>query len=264
MRIAHLSDLHFGRIADAAIVDALQRDVNAAGPDVVCISGDLTMRARRREFKQAQGLLAGLEAPVLVVPGNHDVYGWKYAPIRLTNPLRRYRRMVTPDLEPTFESEGLAVLGLNTAYGHSFKGGRITPRHLVQIRRFFGQEPGGRQFRVLVIHHHLKRLRQIGRHDVARRARRALRLLSKCEVDVVLCGHLHVSHVEPLMVDGRRLVIASAGTVTSSRWRGPVGETNFFNLIDVFEDRFTIEERAYTAESGAFVPGRVFQFQRST
>ena len=40
-------------------------------------------------------------------------------------------------------------------------------------------------------------------------------------VERILCGHLHVSHVEAVETEGApRLVVASAGTATSTRGRG--------------------------------------------
>ena len=73
MRIlAHISDLHFGRL-DPAVLPALTRAIHEAKPDVVVVSGDLTQRARRREFSAARRYLDGLPSPQIVVPGNHDV-----------------------------------------------------------------------------------------------------------------------------------------------------------------------------------------------
>ena len=48
-RLFHVSDVHFGREDKSAVAwfDAL---VAAERPDAVVMTGDLTMRARRREF----------------------------------------------------------------------------------------------------------------------------------------------------------------------------------------------------------------------
>ena len=54
--IAHLSDLHFGRV-DPATLPALQAALIAARPDVLVVSGDLTQRARRHEFEAARRFL---------------------------------------------------------------------------------------------------------------------------------------------------------------------------------------------------------------
>lgn len=42
-------------------------------PDLILISGDLTQRARTHEFRLAKEFIRKLPAPVLVVPGNHDI-----------------------------------------------------------------------------------------------------------------------------------------------------------------------------------------------
>ncbi|MEF8816677.1 MAG: metallophosphoesterase, partial [Salinibacter sp.] len=73
MTIAHISDLHFGRIAHPGIVEALVDEINEGLPDLVAVSGDLTQRARAPEYEAACDLLDALKAPTLVVAGNHDV-----------------------------------------------------------------------------------------------------------------------------------------------------------------------------------------------
>jgi Icc protein len=76
--LAQLSDPHLG--ADwgegdpvarfAAVIDA----VRAMRPtsDAVLVSGDLAEHATDEEYKQARELLGRLEAPLYVLPGNHD------------------------------------------------------------------------------------------------------------------------------------------------------------------------------------------------
>jgi 3',5'-cyclic AMP phosphodiesterase CpdA len=45
-KLAHISDLHFGRI-DEEVVEALLVDLRGLGPDLIVVSGDLTQRAHR-------------------------------------------------------------------------------------------------------------------------------------------------------------------------------------------------------------------------
>ena len=52
IRLAHLSDLHFGR-TDANLLLPLEDELSRARPDLVVISGDLTLSAREREFREA-------------------------------------------------------------------------------------------------------------------------------------------------------------------------------------------------------------------
>ncbi|HET7159031.1 MAG TPA: metallophosphoesterase, partial [Burkholderiales bacterium] len=60
--IAHLSDLHFGRV-DHALLAPLREAVTRLHPDVVVISGDLTQRAKPHEFREARDYLDTLPSP---------------------------------------------------------------------------------------------------------------------------------------------------------------------------------------------------------
>lgn len=263
--LAHLSDIHFGKIAHPGIVDALVTEVNEHAVDLVAISGDLTQRARPREFLAASEMVSRFHAPTLTVPGNHDVYAWWNPVHRIRHPLGRYLRFMGDDLAPTFQQEGIAALGINSAHGRTVKGGRIGSAARASVLAFFGGRPHT-DFKVLIVHHHLARIQALGPHDVARKAALTLQLASDVGVDLVLCGHLHVSHIHPLeMVPGKhRLVIASAGTATSSRGRLSNRRTNFYNLILVAEDHFHIEERRYVPEYAHFVVESRSEFRRST
>lgn len=265
MTIAHISDLHFGRIAHPGIVDALLAEVNDGEIDLVVLSGDLTQRARPREFEAAQALIQAFETSTLVVPGNHDVYPWWRPYRRLRTPLRRYRQYITDDLAPRFETETGAVLGLTSAYGATVKGGRVGPEDRAEIRSYFIEFDPSR-FKVLVLHHHLTKIGSLGPHDVARQARKTLDAATDMGVSLILCGHLHISHIEPIeIIPGeRRLVIASAGTATSNRWRGPTGQTNFYNVITVEDDAFTIEERRFVPGEERFERDSLTTFDRRT
>ncbi len=264
MTIAHLSDLHFGRIAHDEIIGILVEEVNGAHVDLVTVSGDLTQRARYREFEAAAAMLDRFEAPLVVVPGNHDVYAWWHPVARVLHPLRRYQRFITDDFTPAFEHNGVAVLGINSAHGRTVKGGKVSEDDLARMRDFF-QDRAARIFKVLVIHHHLTKIQGLGPHDVARRARRALEIASDAGVDLILCGHLHISHIEPLEIvpESHRLVIASAGTATSTRGRRSNRRTNFYNLIDITADHFTIEERRYHPDRHQFITDSTTRFERT-
>jgi 3',5'-cyclic AMP phosphodiesterase CpdA len=270
LRLAHLSDVHFGRIIHTEIVDTLVDDVNAAGMDLVVVSGDLTQRARKHQFIAARAMIDAFAAPTLVVPGNHDVRAWWHNPwARVFHSTSRFSRFIHEDLTPTFARPGLAVFGLNSAHGLTIKGGKVRHRHLEAMKRFFGAQPED-AFRVLVLHHHLRRLEALGAHDVARNAHRALEVAGQCGVDLILCGHLHTSYVEHVEIvppseadpDGHRIVIATAGTATSSRGRGPDREVNFYNWVRVEPERFVVEERRYEPAAGRFAKAREAAFER--
>jgi 3',5'-cyclic AMP phosphodiesterase CpdA len=263
MTIAHLSDIHFGQIAHPSIVDVLVEEVNAGDIGLVVITGDLTQRARVREFEAAARMIERIEPPTVVVPGNHDVYPWWYPMRRLLYPLRRYRNFIEDDVNPTFETERIALYGLNSAHGYTIKGGRIDLDDLSDMRAFF-RNRNGEALRIIATHHHLTKIRALGRHDIAHRAQQALDAASSAGVDLILCGHLHVSHIEPLdIIPGRqRLIIASAGTATSNRGRKSNRELNFYNRIDVAPEAFRIAERLYLPDEDRFVTESETEFSR--
>ena len=68
----HISDLHFG-LEDRRALGWVADAITAERPAAVAVTGDLTMRARRREFAAANAWIARLTAPVTVEPGNHDL-----------------------------------------------------------------------------------------------------------------------------------------------------------------------------------------------
>ncbi|MEO0560122.1 MAG: hypothetical protein AAF170_18290 [Bacteroidota bacterium] len=127
------------------------------------------------------------------------------------------------------------------------------------MEAFFAKQPES-AFRVLVLHHHLTRLEALGNHDVSRGAHRALDAARRARIDLVLCGHLHRSHVQPIELVPRsaddpgshRMVIASAGTATSNRGRGDNANVNFYNWIAIGESSFQVEERLFVPEREVF------------
>ena len=264
MKLAHVSDTHFGKITSPGVVDALVDEINQADVGLVTVSGDLTQRARKAEFEAAAAMLEAFVPPVLVVPGNHDVYPWWFPLKRILNPLARYERFISADHTPTFENEDVAVLGVNSAHGRTIKGGHIDAVARSSIASYFENRPP-EIFKVIVVHHHLTKIQALGPHDVARRAQKALEICSHVGVDLILCGHLHISHIEPIEIvpEEHRLVIASAGTATSTRGRRSNRKSNFYNIVEVKATKFIVEERRYQPRSGTFKTDARTAFDRS-
>ena len=261
-RIAHLTDIHFGRITRPEIVNVVIEEVNASAVDLVVVSGDLTQRARPRQYEAAVAMLEAFTAPVMVVPGNHDVYPWWRPWLRLFRPLRRYKHYAGA-LMPTYERNSMAVLGINSAYGWTVKGGWIGAEGRARIASFFADRGTG-VFNILVVHHNLVPVEGVGRRGVTRRGRPAFEAAAQAGVDLILSGHFHISHIEPVEVASsrRRLVLVHAGTTTSDRGRGPHHGANYYNVVAVTPERFSIEERRYDPEAQQFKPAGLTHFDR--
>ena len=118
VRIAHLTDLHFGRVTPLAVQRAAIDLTNAQGADLVVITGDFVCHSQMF-LDQLVSELKRIEAPVIGVLGNHDY--WSGAD-EVANALRRANIEVLRNAwtERTFRGERLQVVGLDDAYtGHA-------------------------------------------------------------------------------------------------------------------------------------------------
>jgi 3',5'-cyclic AMP phosphodiesterase CpdA len=240
-RIAHLTDLHFGA-EDLAVVAALIEDVSRAAPDLVAVSGDLTQRARHAEFHAAVQFLRALGAPVLAVPGNHDVTPFDLFE-RLTDPWSRWRRHVAAETEPVWTDGEVAVLGLNTArrgglYLNWARGG-IDRRRLGRLEARLAALPAG-LFRIVVAHHPFAAPALKPAARLVGGAMPALQAFARHDVRLVLSGHLHLPDIAP--VPGARLTLVQGATATSYRLRGA---PNAWNLIEVADGSARVATRVW-------------------
>ena len=250
MRLAHITDLHFGA-EDPAVVAGLAADVPAQRVDQVLVSGDLTMRARRREFRAARALLDGLGVPWVSVPGNHDLPLDRVL-TRAFRPLHGYLRWICTEAEPLRLQGGVLVLGLSTARPYYWKGGRVGAGQVARIGSAFAASV---PLKILMVHHPVFVPAQGSDERPVRGADRALRAAAAAGVDVVLCGHDHVqAHVDLSLSRpdlGRHMLGIMGGTATSHRVRAGEGQSyNVLSLTDA--GRLRLEVRQY--RDGRFAP----------
>lgn len=260
--LVHLSDLHFGRV-DRRTLEPLLAAVAAAEPDLVVISGDFTQRARVAEFKDAARFLAKLPRPQLLVPGNHDVPLYNLLRRWLT-PLHRYRRYISDDLAPFFVDEEIAVLGINTARALTFKNGRINQAQISLINERLAT-CGPRITRIIVTHHPFDTPDPApgaaSAHSVVGRAPLAIAGFRQSRIDMILSGHLHLSHIgrtaERYPTQGRAALLIKAGTATSTRQRG---EVNAFNIVRIAKPEADVVCMVWDPEGMTFSQANVERF----
>ncbi len=78
--LVHLSDLHFLEdpaasqhgVRTADIFERAIPMVNAVGPDLIVVGGDVTSDEKPASYRRARAAFARLRAPVHVITGNHD------------------------------------------------------------------------------------------------------------------------------------------------------------------------------------------------
>ncbi|HEY6323673.1 MAG TPA: metallophosphoesterase family protein [Thermoanaerobaculia bacterium] len=238
--LIHCSDVHFGPPHLPHVAEGLLQLIEGQRPDLVVISGDLTQRAKPRQFREARSFVDRIhrlhrsQVPTLVVPGNHDVPMYRIWE-RVFNPFGAYRSHFSRELEPVYRDREMLVIGINTAFNWTIKGGRITSRRLREIGELLAAAPPG-QFRVVVPHHDLIPPPGVSRRRVLANARRAMELFSAAGVDLVLSGHQHQTYIgtsEELYPQGRSpVIVVHSGTTTSSRGRGGERHLNTCNRIE--------------------------------
>lgn len=259
--IVHLSDIHFGRL-DPALVDPIQHAIRAVAPDLLAVSGDLTQRARKREFLAARAFLDALPFPQLVVPGNHDV------PLhnvfaRFVTPLSRYRRFITGDLSPAYRDEDMVVVGVNTARSLTVGEGRIDTHQVDGIVRQLAGEHAG-LIRIVVTHHPFDLPEGVKEARLLGRAAEAMTRLAAAGADLFLAGHLHLSHIghtaERYRIAGHSALVVQAGTV-STRSRG---EQPSFNVLRIERPNIFVERMVWDPARRVFAEAAASEFHHTS
>jgi len=259
MKIALAADLHFGSVPEG-LAEELRTLIDAEKPDVVVIAGDLTLRARRREFEQAKVWLSSFEAPTLVLPGNHDL---PYVNLlqRFRNPFHRYRHAANgADLMPVIERQDGIVLGFNTTRSWQphlrWQEGTARLRDIEAARVALSSAPADR-FKAVAAHHPLMKVPGLPRAEPVRRANLALSAFAECGVDLLMSGHIHRSYAIETEVEGRPMVAVGAPTALSSRTRG---EANGFWMIEAGEG--TVDCTLWLRDEVSFQPAPAVSFPR--
>lgn len=237
IRLAHLSDIHFGG-ENAHAVAAATTYVNAGAFDLVVVSGDLTRYAEVLEFEAAANWLSTITAPKLVTPGNHDAPYLAWAE-RVFAPFRRYEKAIGPAPSQTYEGGGFAVRGLNTARGAqpriNWSKGQISRTQVSRAVDWF-QASHQSCVRIVVCHHPLTEM--IGGPMTARvwGGEAAARDFTEAGVDLVLSGHIHAPFVWPYAFGDGKTYAVGAGTL-SIRERGVPPS---FNVVEIEEAAITV------------------------
>ncbi len=271
--IFHVSDLHFGRPAVPAQIEAIEQLIQNDRFDVVAISGDLSQRSRSGEFQRAHVFIRDAEkvSRVIVVPGNHDVKWWR-APLGVgdkTQMYGNYMKFISPNLEPVLHVPGATIVGLNTSQG-------VTPRTLTWNVRdisiighlrpeqfdkaeaaFEKRDPA--DARVIVMHHNPVKGELSQRHGL-KRTKKILGRFAAMGVDLILCGHDHQESVHYIEHTKKGTVISTAGTV-SNRSRG--GRPSSVNEIKIGLETIDVTTRIWSDDKKTFLHGPHRCFERS-
>jgi len=269
VQLLHVSDLHFGGLANIEQIEALEAMIPDLRPDAVVITGDVSQRARHGEFQRARALvqLAARTAPVHMIPGNHDVRWWTrpLIPFGKGPAYAKYTRYFGEDLTPTLTIPGAVIAGALTSHGVAWGSLTLSPRDLAvkghlpkreveRVRGVFAAAPP-EQARVLALHHNVLR-GEISRRMGLARWRGAQRRIAASGAEVVLCGHDHQEDAELL---GGRVVVSTAGALCR-RTRGDRPPS--FNFVTIDPTAVHITFFRWDSEGGKFRAGDTAAFAR--
>jgi 3',5'-cyclic AMP phosphodiesterase CpdA len=263
MRIAHVSDTHFGT-ERAEMLAGLLAALEELRPGVVVLSGDVTQRARRSEFDAARRFVEALPSGAhrIVIPGNHDI------PLfdlwhRFIAPYAGYERALGPR-ESLWQAGGIALLAVDATHPRRHSLGELPPGRLRDGLRAARAACGAKGLLLVVAHQPLwtawgedKRQTLIGRHETAR-------LLSEAHADIVFSGHVHVPFIGTSATSDPhldwRFVLCGAGTAISHRTR--LGVPNSFNVVELDASRPAIRVLRHDWGGAKFAAGEILTFRR--
>jgi 3',5'-cyclic AMP phosphodiesterase CpdA len=242
IRLFHVSDVHFGR-EDASAVAWFDALVHAERPDAVVMTGDLTMRARRREFDAGLAWLQRLPVPVTVEVGNHDLPYWNL----FDRFFRPYRRMgkVEKLVERPIDLAGVAIVPLVTTaraqWRLNWSKGYVSRGALRRTLDLIAAVPENRL--IFIAAHHP--LIEAATHASAktRHGAEALDALAAAGANAVLTGHVHDPFDIAHDVDGHPIRMIGAGTLSERTRTTPPS----FNEIRVADGRFEVVCRTMSA-----------------
>jgi 3',5'-cyclic AMP phosphodiesterase CpdA len=259
IRIAQLSDIHFGG-EDAVATEAAVSYVHEHRPDLVIVTGDVTLNGLPVEFASAAAWIERLPEPRIVTPGNHDTPYWNLL-LRAVSPFGRYRRYIGEPFGGEFDGDGFMVRLINTARGAqprpNWSKGAVALKRAHAVADAFGAGPSD-ALKVVGCHHPLIEATGAPVTGGVRRGDVAAAILSEGGADLILTGHVHNPFAVPLPVGDNRTYAVGAGTL-SLRTRGTPPS---FNCITA--DRETITVTALGWTGGRFEPYRTWSLNRRT
>ncbi len=216
LRIAQISDIHCGELSfQEDVMRSIVERINRMEPDVVVVVGDLTAGGYEWEFEQAAEWLGQIEAPRVVIPGNHDSRNVGYIHFRrlFGERFSRFRKAFDSERAERIRATGFTVVAVDSS-DPDLNEGHIGRERYPWIREQF-DEPD--DVKVFAIHHHLVSIPGTGRErNIITDAGDLLAVLTSLDIDVILSGHKHV----PFFWGLNGILVANSGTAATMRVRG--------------------------------------------
>ncbi|MFC1833372.1 metallophosphoesterase family protein [Thermodesulfobacteriota bacterium] len=244
MRIAHLSDLHFGKEASRVKEQSLREDLHCLQPDLLVISGDVTDRGSVSQFRRARRFFDSLGIPFLSVPGNREIsFGavWEWMLPRFA--MTRYRSYFGQDDKILYVSEEhkVVLFGLNSVHPLPSWPGRLER----ETRYWLKEKAAGFHgyFKGLFLHHPVVpviRSSSFWAHSLSD-AGEVLNICTQSGISLILQGHKHRSAVVELYYPDRdaKVVVSSGGAPLMPHW------DSIYHIVDIFGPSLAVQPREF-------------------
>lgn len=260
MRIAHVSDLHFGRLVSDAKLGALREDILEQAPELVVVSGDITDRGRVSQFRDARDFLRALESPYISVPGNREVsFGafWEWMIPRLA--MKRYSSFfgAKDRVVHVSDEHRVVIFGLNSVHGFPSWPGKLSRETRYWLKEVASGFDG--YAKALVLHHPVLpviRSSSFWAHSFSD-AGEALNICAQCGISLIMQGHKHRSAVMEVRFPemDTQVVVSAGGAPLLPYWDCA------YHMIRLKPDGIVVQPREY--KGGRFVPRDSCEFENN-
>jgi len=219
--IIHLSDIHCSKseFVENKVMAGID-EINDLSPNLVVVSGDLTVWGLRSEFVMAKEVLSKIKhTPLIILMGNHDAKNVGYL---------IFEEYFGPRFK-TYEDDFVNFIGVDSSQPDSDEGhiGRELSKYISSELEKYDPE----KLKIFAMHHHLVPVPLAGRErDILRDAGDVLRMLIEQNVHLCIAGHRHI----PWTWKIEDLLIVHAGTFGSERTRG--FKTQSYNIINIKQE----------------------------
>jgi 3',5'-cyclic AMP phosphodiesterase CpdA len=261
MKIAHLSDLHFGRRLSKEKLQAIQRDLLAESPELLVITGDLTDRGTIAQFKCAKEFLQTIGIPFISAPGNREIAATAFLEWMLPKwcAMKRYRNFFgNSDRIVHFqESRRMLFIGLNSVHPLPSWPGRISRSTRYWLKEFAAQHSD--YTKILFLHHPVLpviRASSYWAHGLSD-AGEILNICSQTGIELILQGHKHRSAVMELNIPQRdsSVVVSCGGAPLMPMW------DSVYHIVSIEQYTTTVKTKEFRGtdfeESGSYEFSRV-------
>lgn len=254
MNLVHLTDLHFG-CEDKAALAAASRYIAETKPDAVVITGDISKDGLQSELDDACAWMRGLETPVMLTPGNHDVPYYNMVG-RCLYPWARFRRAARGIRTEAWHGPDWSIVPVNTARGWQLRlnwaQGAIS-RGQTALAGAELQKAAPEALRIVITHHPLDWPNDAPIKGATIGGMRALEALTNAGAELFLSGHLHFASAR---LFGTRALTITSGTLSQRVRHEPCA----FTVIRLPAPR-TIEAEVIHINQGRCETASIRQFR---